>query len=207
MSRNETILAILGVLLTATSLPASDDFVPMFDGRTLDGWKTTGNWVVEEDGVVTLKPRPGEKGWQRYDAYLTTARKYKDFIIDLEFKIEKTGNSGVFLRVGDPLSQCPGGGSSGQTDGHPGVHERCCGAGNGVLLGLLLQLLLPAFFLRFFLGFPGGGRRLGPRLATRRAPLLFLPAALLFLVVSIPVARFTDWYTERDRRRRQAMSA
>ena len=35
----------------------------------------------------------------------------------------------------------------------------------------------------------------------------YIVAALLFLAVSIPVARFTDWYTERDRRRRQAMSA
>ncbi|MCP4571941.1 MAG: SpoIIE family protein phosphatase [bacterium] len=48
-------------------------------------------------------------------------------------------------------------------------------------LRLLLQLLLPAFFLRFFLGFPGGGRRLGPRWAGPRAPLLFLPAAVLLL--------------------------
>lgn len=34
----------------------------------------------------------------------------------------------------------------------------------------------------------------------------YIAAAVLFLIVSIPVARFTDWYTDRDRRRRQAMS-
>ncbi len=34
----------------------------------------------------------------------------------------------------------------------------------------------------------------------------YIVAAILFLIVSVPVARFTDWYTERDRRRRQAMS-
>ncbi len=34
----------------------------------------------------------------------------------------------------------------------------------------------------------------------------YVAAAVLFLLVSVPVARFTDWYTERDRRRRQAMS-
>lgn len=80
-----------------------DGFVPMFNGKDLTGWKTTGNWVVEEDGVVTLVPRPGETGWQRFDAYLMTERTYKDFTIDLEFKIQKEGNSGVFFRVGDPL--------------------------------------------------------------------------------------------------------
>ena len=35
----------------------------------------------------------------------------------------------------------------------------------------------------------------------------YVAAAVLFLLVSVPVARFTDWYTERDRRRKQAMSA
>ena len=90
---------------SAAAAAADDGFRPMFNGKDLTGWKTTGNWVVEEGGIVTLHPRPGEKGWQRYDAYLTTDRKYKDFIIDLEFKFKKGGNSGVFLRVGDPKSQ------------------------------------------------------------------------------------------------------
>jgi polar amino acid transport system permease protein len=35
----------------------------------------------------------------------------------------------------------------------------------------------------------------------------YVAAAVLFLLVSVPVARFTDWYTERDRRRKQAVSA
>jgi hypothetical protein len=88
---------------------AKGGFKPMFNGKDLTGWKTTGNWVVEEGGVVALHPRPGEKGWQRYDAYLTTERKYRDFILDLEFKFGEGGNSGVFLRVGDPKSQVKSG--------------------------------------------------------------------------------------------------
>ncbi len=91
--------------------PAADapGFTPLLNGRDLTGWQTTGNWQVEPDGIVTLKPRPGESGWQRYDAYLTTEKKYKDFVLDLEFKIGPQGNSGVFLRVGDPLSQVDSG--------------------------------------------------------------------------------------------------
>jgi len=108
---------------------ACDGFVPMFNGEDLTGWQTTGNWVVEPDGSIALKPRPGEKGWQRYDAYLTTKRKYKDFIIDLEFKFEPTGNSGVFLRVGDPKSQVNTGFEVQILDTHgkknPGHHD--CG--------------------------------------------------------------------------------
>ena len=34
----------------------------------------------------------------------------------------------------------------------------------------------------------------------------YIAAAVLFLLVSVPVARLTDWYTDRDRRRKQAMS-
>ncbi len=135
MNRRKAMIAVLGILLTTVAVRASDPprakdgFVPMFDGKTLAGWKTTGNWVVEKDGVVTLQPRPGEHGWQRYDAYLTTARKYKDFVLDLEFKINKGGNSGVFLRVGDPMSQVKTGFEVQILDTHgksnPGPHD--CG--------------------------------------------------------------------------------
>ena len=35
----------------------------------------------------------------------------------------------------------------------------------------------------------------------------YIVAAILFLLVSVPVARFTDWYTDRDKRRRQAVGS
>ena len=34
----------------------------------------------------------------------------------------------------------------------------------------------------------------------------YVVAAVLFLLISVPVARFTDWYTERARKRPHAMS-
>src|SRR4051794_35636787 len=54
-------------------------------------WTTTGNWKLE-DGIVSLTPRPGEKGWQRYDAYLWSKKQYKDFEADFEYKVQKSGN-------------------------------------------------------------------------------------------------------------------
>ena len=83
--------------------PAADaaGFVPLFNGKDLTWWKTTGNWLVETDGSVSLHPREGEKGWQRYDAYIATEKPYADFVLDLEFKFNAKGNSGVFMRVGD----------------------------------------------------------------------------------------------------------
>ena len=98
------ILTSLAILVSALTMPltaAEDGFVPMFNGKDLTGWQTTGNWVVGEDGTVSIQPRPGESGWTRYDAYLTTARKYKNFVLDLEFKFAPQDNSGVFFHVGD----------------------------------------------------------------------------------------------------------
>jgi len=97
-----TYMLISGLLAVASLYSeAEPKFRPMFNGKDLTGWQTTGNWVVEENPVITLKPRPGEKGWKRYDAYLATDRMYGNFVLDLEFKFKAKGNSGVFMRVGD----------------------------------------------------------------------------------------------------------
>ena len=42
-----------------------------------------------------------EKGWQRHDDYLTR-KKYKDFVLEVEYKYPKGGNSGVYFRIRDP---------------------------------------------------------------------------------------------------------
>lgn len=124
-----TLTALGGLLALGVFAQDKDGFVPMFDGKTLAGWQTTGNWVVGEDNVISLHPRPGEHGWRRFDAYLTTVRKYKDFILDLEFKINEGGNSGVFLRVRDPQNHVETGFEVQILDTHgkrnPGPHD--CG--------------------------------------------------------------------------------
>ena len=99
----KTLLTILSIALISniSAEDTSDGFVDMFNGKDLTGWQTTGNWVVEENNVITLKPRPGESGWTRYNDYITTERQYGDFILDLEFKFDPKGNSGVFMRIGD----------------------------------------------------------------------------------------------------------
>jgi hypothetical protein len=63
-------------------------------------WETTGNWSAA-DGVATLTPRPGEKGWSRWSAYLWSKNELKDFEIDFEYKLQPGGNSGFYFHVGD----------------------------------------------------------------------------------------------------------
>ena len=76
-------------------------FKSLYNGKDLSGWKTTGNWLVQEDGSLLIQPRDGEKGWQRYGAYLWSDKKYKDFVLDIEYSYPPGGNSGLFFRVGD----------------------------------------------------------------------------------------------------------
>jgi len=77
------------------------DWVTLYNGKDLTGWQTTGNWLPQKDGSLLIKPRKGEKGWQRYSAYLWSKKKYKDFVLHVEYKYPPKGNSGVHFRVGD----------------------------------------------------------------------------------------------------------
>lgn len=81
--------------------PIRTPWVDLLKGDDLSKhWTTKGNWKID-NGVVTLEPRPGEKGWTRYDSYLWLNDKYKDFEIEFEYKVEPRGNSGFYFNVGD----------------------------------------------------------------------------------------------------------
>jgi hypothetical protein len=97
-------LCCLAGLAAVSQGQSSDGWVSLLDGDLAKNWTTTGNWKMESDGSVRLEPRPGEKGWQRYDAYLWSKRQYTDFEADFEYKVEKNGNSGFYFRVGDVKS-------------------------------------------------------------------------------------------------------
>ena len=66
----------------------------LFNGKNLDGWTIQGteNWYVE-DGLLICESGPDEEY-----GYLTTDAFYDDFILELDFKQEADGNSGVFIR-------------------------------------------------------------------------------------------------------------
>jgi len=66
----------------------------LFNGKNLDGWTIQGTekWYVE-DGLLICESGPDEEY-----GYLTTDAFYDDFILELDFKQEADGNSGVFIR-------------------------------------------------------------------------------------------------------------
>ncbi|MBW3543661.1 MAG: DUF1080 domain-containing protein [Planctomycetes bacterium] len=95
------------MLCTTATLSAGekDDnkgWVKLLQGDSFEPhWTTKGNWKLDEEGVATLTPRPGEKGWDRFDAYLWSEKQNDDFEIQFEYKVAERGNSGFYFNVAD----------------------------------------------------------------------------------------------------------
>ncbi len=91
------------LLFVALPLPAGEagppqqeseeDFVSLFDGKTLDGWQgDTENYVAEEGKLVCK---------EGHNQRLYTAKEYGDFQFRFEFKQEPgtQGNNGIAIRA------------------------------------------------------------------------------------------------------------
>jgi hypothetical protein len=73
-------------------------FVPLFNGKDLSGWQTTGKWVYEPGGVVALIPTGRRRLIPDHQSFLWSTKTYDNFVLDLEFKVAQNGSSGVFMR-------------------------------------------------------------------------------------------------------------
>lgn len=83
-------LAYVFMLPSGAQTPAES----LFNGKNLDGWKIYGTekWYVE-DGILICESGPDKKY-----GYLATEKWYDHFILEVEFKQEANGNSGIFFR-------------------------------------------------------------------------------------------------------------
>jgi hypothetical protein len=86
------------MICTCSAVADDATWRPLFDGKTLDGWKQRGGaarYRVENGEIVGASvPKTG-------NSFLCTTRDYGDFILELEFKVDPKLNSGVQIR-----SQC-----------------------------------------------------------------------------------------------------
>ncbi|WP_291400106.1 DUF1080 domain-containing protein [Daejeonella sp.] len=87
------ILFLITCILISTSVQAQSK-QKLFNGKDLSGWTIHGTekWYVENGNLVC------ESGPDKKYGYLSTDKKYKNFILEYDFKLEANGNSGVFIR-------------------------------------------------------------------------------------------------------------
>ncbi|HOV72409.1 MAG TPA: DUF1080 domain-containing protein [Candidatus Hydrogenedentes bacterium] len=79
---------------TLSERERAEGFVSLFDGKTLDGWWFLGantKGFAVENGAIVWKAEGGRA--------LYTRDRYDNFILRLEWKINKGGNSGIYLRA------------------------------------------------------------------------------------------------------------
>ena len=73
---------------TLKMLESGPEWTPLFDGKSLAGWKGEGYEV--QDGAIVCIPKKG--------TILQTEKEYADFVLDFEFKLEPGSNNGIGLR-------------------------------------------------------------------------------------------------------------
>jgi hypothetical protein len=99
--------AMLALLCAAPFAGAQEEegWIDLFDGTTLEGWVQRGGTAPYriEDGAIVGTTVPGKdvdgKRVSGTDnSFLCTERHYGDFILELEFKVDPSMNSGVQIR-------------------------------------------------------------------------------------------------------------
>lgn len=96
-----TLAVTASLALAATAAAADKDWIVLFDGKVTDklrGFKQEGfpdkMWVVDGDALKTVPGRGVD---------LITKDKFKDFELELEWKVAPGGNSGVMYRVNESV--------------------------------------------------------------------------------------------------------
>ncbi len=85
----------------AETKSADDGKIVLFDGKTLNGWRgynrqdVPARWVVE-DGAIKFNGSGGGEAQANDGGDLIYDKKFKNFVLEFEWKISKGGNSGVF---------------------------------------------------------------------------------------------------------------
>jgi glucose/arabinose dehydrogenase len=94
-------LLLLSLALTLSARAADAPWISLFNGRDLTGWKIVAKSdpanAVVEDGVMVLRQRPNTIE----HTFVTSEKKYGDFILELDVKDDPGFNSGILLRCAD----------------------------------------------------------------------------------------------------------
>lgn len=89
---------------TTETTETESEWVSLFDGETFNGWKTYNSDTMAEawtivDGAIACNNGIGEENVGFKSTSLMTTTTYGNFEFELEYKIAKGGNSGIFYHV------------------------------------------------------------------------------------------------------------
>jgi hypothetical protein len=90
------LFALAAVSLSFSAMAQNEEgFVTLFNGKNLEGWEQhsgAAEYRVEDGAVV------GKTVANTGNSFLCTTKKYGDFVLDLEFKVDPSMNSGIQFR-------------------------------------------------------------------------------------------------------------
>ena len=77
------------------SIFARDSFIPLFDGKTLNGWSPVpgGRWEVKNGAILGTSPKSENR-----HVILLSERQYSDIIVQVKFRVHQ-GDSGFYFRA------------------------------------------------------------------------------------------------------------
>ena len=88
---------VIGLFQTNCTKNEKDDtpWISLFDGKTFEGWAQKGGEAKYfiRDGIIV-----GTTVHNTPNSFMTTNKMYGDFILELEYKVDSTMNSGIQIR-------------------------------------------------------------------------------------------------------------
>ena len=87
------LLFIFSLGLTAKAQKAEKGFIPLFNGKNLDGWVGNKESYQAKDGMIVIEPKGGGGG------NLYTQKEYGDFNLRFEFQLTPGANNGLGIHA------------------------------------------------------------------------------------------------------------
>ena len=99
---------------TAQTADVEEGFVAIFDGKTFDGWRgynrtdVPSAWTIEDGCIKINESGMGEAGAKDGGDIIFANKKFKNFELEMEWKVSKGGNSGIFYLAQEVTTQKDG---------------------------------------------------------------------------------------------------
>ena len=87
------VLAFYFIFCLATLQAQETEFIPLFDGISLNGWVGNKSSYLVKDGMIVIEPKGGGGG------NLYTEKEYGNFVLQFEFQLTPGANNGLGIHA------------------------------------------------------------------------------------------------------------